>query len=105
MGLPLGAAEIGATLYGSQMSYHAADPTWINLARFDLPMEEVKNFRQHHSMTPGHPEFPSSEHNTPGIECTTGPLGQGVSNAVGMAAAAKLAAAIYNTDDHKIIDH
>merc|ERR1712003_89135 len=125
MGLPLGAAEIGASLYGSQMSYHAADPTWINrdlfilsaghgsmflyswlnLAGFDLPMEEVKNFRQHHSMTPGHPEFPSSEHNTPGIECTTGPLGQGVSNAVGFAASEKMAAAIYNTDDHKIIDH
>jgi len=125
MGLPLGAAEIGASLYGSQMQYHAADPTWVNrdrfilsaghgsmflyswlnLAGFDLPMEEVKNFRQHHSMTPGHPEFPSSEHNTPGIECTTGPLGQGVSNAVGMAASEKMAAAIYNTDDHKIFDH
>jgi transketolase len=55
-------------------------------------------------MTPGHPEFPSSEHNTPGIECTTGPLGQGVSNAVGMAAAQKSAAAIFNTDKHKIFD-
>merc|ERR1711966_637427 len=64
-----------------------------------------KNFRQHHSMTPGHPEFPSSEHNTPGIESTTGPLGQGVSNAVGMAASEKMAAAVYNTDDHKIFDH
>jgi transketolase len=125
MGLPLGAAEIGAVLYGSQMSYNPADPTWINrdrfilsaghgsmflyswlnLAGFDLPMEEVKNFRQHHSMTPGHPEFPSSEHNTPGIESTTGPLGQGVSNAVGMAASEKMAAAVYNTDDHKIFDH
>jgi len=125
MGLPLGAAEIGASLYGSQMQYNAADPTWINrdrfilsaghgsmflyswlnLAGFDLPMEEVKNFRQHHSMTPGHPEFPSSEHNTPGIECTTGPLGQGVSNAVGMAASEKMAAAVYNTEDHKIFDH
>jgi len=125
MGLPLGAAEIGAVLYGSQMSYNPADPTWINrdrfilsaghgsmflyswlnLAGFDLPMDEVKNFRQHHSMTPGHPEFPSSEHNTPGIECTTGPLGQGVSNAVGMAASEKMAAAIYNTNDHKIFHH
>merc|ERR1712127_1037102 len=125
MGLPLGAAEIGASLYGSQMTYNAADPTWINrdrfilsaghgsmflyswlnLAGFDLPMEEVKNFRQHHSMTPGHPEFPSSEHNTPGIECTTGPLGQGVSNAVGMAASEKMAAAVYNTDEHKIFGH
>merc|ERR1711966_492038 len=125
MGLPLGAAEIGASLYGSQMSYNAADPTWINrdrfilsaghgsmflyswlnLAGFDLPMEEVKNFRQHHSMTPGHPEFPSSEHNTPGIESTTGPLGQGVSNAVGMAASEKTAAAVYNTEDHTLFDH
>ena len=56
-------------------------------------------------MTPGHPEFPSSEHNTPGIESTTGPLGQGVSNAVGMAASEKMAAAVYNTDDHTIFDH
>ncbi|KAL3922735.1 MAG: hypothetical protein SGILL_002046 [Bacillariaceae sp.] len=125
MGLPLGAAEIGAVLYGSQMSYNAADPTWINrdrfilsaghgsmflyswlnLAGFDLPMEEVAKFRQHNSMTPGHPEFPSSHHNTPGIECTTGPLGQGVSNAVGMAASEKMAAAVYNTDEHTIFDH
>jgi len=125
MGLPLGAAEIGASLYGSQMTYNPKDPQWINrdrfilsaghgsmfvyswlnLAGFDLPMEEVKNFRQHHSMTPGHPEFPSSEHNTPGIECTTGPLGQGVSNAVGFAASEKMAAAVYNTEDHTIFDH
>jgi transketolase len=125
MGLPLGAAEIGASLYGSQMTYNAKDPQWINrdrfilsaghgsmflyswlnLAGFDLPMEEVKNFRQHHSMTPGHPEFPSSEHNTPGIESTTGPLGQGVSNAVGFAASEKMAAAVYNTDDHTVFDH
>jgi len=79
--------------------------SWLNLAGFDLPMEEVKNFRQHHSMTPGHPEFPSSEHNTPGIESTTGPLGQGVSNAVGFAASEKMAEAVYNTADHKIFDH
>merc|ERR1712151_519230 len=125
MGLPLGAAEIGATLYASQMKYNPEDPTWINrdrfvlsaghgsmflyswlnLAGYDLPMDEVKNFRQHHSMTPGHPEFPSSEHNTPGIECTTGPLGQGVSNAVGFAASEKMAAAVYNTEEHTIFDH
>jgi transketolase len=79
--------------------------SWLNLAGFDLPMEEVMKFRQHHSMTPGHPEFPSSEHNTPGIECTTGPLGQGVANAVGMAASEKMAAAVYNTDEHKLFDH
>jgi transketolase len=125
MGLPLGAAEIGAVLYGSQMNYNAKDPTWINrdrfilsaghgsmflyswlnLAGFDLPMEEVMNFRQHHSKTPGHPEFPNSEHNTPGIEATTGPLGQGVANAVGVAASEKMAEAVYNTDDHKIFGH
>jgi transketolase len=125
MGLPLGCAEIGASLYGSQMTYNAKDPTWINrdrfilsgghgsmflyswlnLAGFDLPMEEVKNFRQHHSMTPGHPEFPNSEHTTPGIEATTGPLGQGVANAVGVAASEKMAAAVFNTDEHTIFDH
>merc|ERR1719223_1735610 len=125
MGLPLGAAEVGSVLYGSQMSYNPEDPTWINrdrfilsaghgsmfiyswlnLAGYDLPMEEVKNFRQHHSQTPGHPEFPNSEHTTPGIECTTGPLGQGIANAVGFAVSEKMAAAVYNTDDHKIFDH
>jgi len=125
MGLPLGAAEVGATLYGGQLKYNAADPqwmnrdrfilsaghgsmfiySWLNLAGYDLPMEEVKNFRQHHSMTPGHPEFPNSEHNTPGIECTTGPLGQGVANAVGFAVSEKMAEARYNTDEHTIFDH
>jgi len=125
MGLPLGAAEVGAVLYGSQMSYNAEDPQWINrdrfilsaghgsmfiyswlnLAGYDLPMEELKQFRQHHSMTPGHPEFPNSEHNTPGIECTTGPLGQGIANAVGFAASEKMAAGMYNTEEHTIFDH
>ncbi|KAL7446971.1 hypothetical protein ACHAXM_010714 [Skeletonema potamos] len=125
MGLPLGCAEIGAVLYGSQMQYNPKDTQWINrdrfilsaghgsmflyswlnLAGFDLSIEELKNFRQHHSMTPGHPEFPNSEHNTPGIECTTGPLGAGVSNAVGFAVSEKMAAARYNTDEHKIFGH
>eukprot|EP00542_Grammatophora_oceanica_P022931 CAMPEP_0194032410 /NCGR_PEP_ID=MMETSP0009_2-20130614/5356_1 /TAXON_ID=210454 /ORGANISM="Grammatophora oceanica, Strain CCMP 410" /LENGTH=708 /DNA_ID=CAMNT_0038672849 /DNA_START=31 /DNA_END=2157 /DNA_ORIENTATION=+ len=125
MGLPLGAAEVGASLYGSQMKYNPADPTWINrdrfilsaghgsmflyswlnLAGFDLSMEELMNFRQHHSQTPGHPEFPNSEHTTPGIESTTGPLGQGVANAVGFAASEKMAAARFNTGDHTIFDH
>lgn len=86
--------------HGSMFLY-----SWLNIAGYDLPMDEVKRFRQHHSMTPGHPEFPSSEHNTPGIESTTGPLGQGVSNAVGMAASEKMAAAVYNTPEHKIFDH
>merc|ERR1719487_1914466 len=120
MGLPLGCAEIGANLWGKNLQYYAKDPQWLNRDRFilfaghgsafiyswlhlsgyDLPLEEIKNFRQHHSMTPGHPEFPSSRHSTPGIEATTGPLGAGIGNAVGMAAAAK-----YNTSDHTILDH
>jgi len=125
MGLPLGAAEVGASLYGSQMQYNPKDTqwvnrdrfilsaghgsmflySWLNIAGYDLPMDELKRFRQHHSQTPGHPEFPNSEHNTPGIECTTGPLGAGVSNAVGHAVSEKMAAARYNTADHKIFDH
>merc|ERR1712157_204093 len=124
-GLPLGAAEVGSILYGSQMQYNPKDPTWVNrdrfilsaghgsmfiyswlnLAGYDLPIDELKQFRQYHSQTPGHPEFPNSEHTTPGIECTTGPLGAGVSNAVGHAVSEKMAAARYNTEDHKIFDH
>ena len=79
--------------------------SWLHLSGHHLPMEEIKKFRQLRSMTPGHPEFPSSQHHTPGVEATTGPLGAGVGNAVGMAAAAKHAAARYNTDTHTIIDH
>jgi len=125
LGLPLGCAEIGAQLWGKHLSYNPADPQWLNRDRFilsaghgsmfiyswlhlsgyDLSLDEVKNFRRHHSKTPGHPEFPSSQHSTPGIEATTGPLGAGIGNAVGMAAAAKLAAARFNTPAHKIIDH
>merc|ERR1719188_2770938 len=125
LGLPLGAAEIGAILFGSKMSYNPEDPQWINRDRFvlsaghgsmflyswlhisgyALPKEELGKFRQMGSMTPGHPEFPSSHHNTPGIESTTGPLGQGVANAVGMAAAAKMAGARFNTPDFTLFDH
>lgn len=98
LGLPLGCAEMGAILFGtdSGLVYNPKDPKWINrdrfilsaghgsmfvyswlhLAGYDIPLDEVKNFRQHHSLTPGHPEFPSSIHSTPGIESTTGPLGQ-----------------------------
>ena len=88
LGLPLGAAEIGAVLFGSALRYDPAQPKWLNrdrfvlsaghgsmflygwlhLSGFDLPMEQVKNFRQLHSTTPGHPEF----HETPGVEATTG---------------------------------
>merc|ERR1719454_25546 len=125
MGLPLGCAEIGANLWGKNLQYNPEDPEWLNrdrfilsaghgsmfiyswlhLAGYDLPMDELKCFRQHHSMTPGHPEFPSSEHNTPGIEATTGPLGAGVSNCAGMAAASKMSAALFNTDEHTIFDN
>ncbi|KAJ8604373.1 hypothetical protein CTAYLR_010798 [Chrysophaeum taylorii] len=125
LGLPLGAAEMGAVLFGSAMKFNPDEPKWINrdrfvlsaghgsmflyswlhLAGFDLPMDEVKNFRQFHSQTPGHPEFPNSEHTTPGIEATTGPLGAGISNCAGIAAASKMSAAIFNTDEHVIFDN
>merc|ERR1719301_299320 len=125
MGLPLGCADIGAVLFGQEMSYNPEDPSWINRDRFilsaghgsmflyswlhmsgyALPKEELGKFRQEGSMTPGHPEFPSTHHNTPGVESTTGPLGQGVANAVGMASAAKMAGALFNTPEHTIFDH
>merc|ERR1719331_3209915 len=121
MGLPLGCADIGAVLFGQEMSYNPDDPKWINRDRFvlsaghgsmflyswlhiagyDLSMTEVENFRAKDSKTPGHPEYDF----TPGVESTTGPLGQGVGNGVGMAAASKLAAATLNTPEHTIIDH
>jgi transketolase len=121
LGLPLGAAEIGAALYGGALSHCPSAPRWLNRDRFvlsaghgsmfiyswlhlsgyDLPLEEVKNFRQLHSKTPGHPEF----HETPGVECTTGPLGQGIANAVGFAVSGKMAAARFNTETHSIFDH
>ena len=121
LGLPLGAAEIGAVLFGQDLKVDPTDSKWLNrdrfvlsaghgsmflygwlhLAGFDLSLEELKNFRQLHSKTPGHPEFEE----TPGVECTTGPLGQGVGNAVGMAIAGKMAAAHFNTAEHAIFDH
>lgn len=121
LGLPLGAAEIGAVLFGEAMGYNPSAPKWLNRDRFilsaghgsmflyswlhlsgyDLPLEEVINFRQLHSITPGHPEFDE----TPGVEATTGPLGQGVGNAVGYAVSGKMAAAKFNTPDHTIFDH
>lgn len=121
LGLPLGAAEVGAVLFGETLRYNPAQPKWLNRDRFilsaghgsmfiyswlhlsgyDLPLEEVKNFRQLHSTTPGHPEFGE----TPGVEATTGPLGQGVGNAVGYAVSGKMAAAKFNTAEHTIFDH
>lgn len=121
LGLPLGSAEIGAVLYGSFLKHDPAAPQWINrdrfvlsaghgsmflyswlhLAGFNLPIEEVKAFRKLHSKTPGHPEFGETE----GVEATTGPLGQGTGNIVGMAVAAKMAAAHFNTPEHTIFNH
>lgn len=120
LGLPLGSAEIGAVLYGALLKYHPDQPKWLNrdrfilsaghgsmflygwlhLAGYDLSLDELKNFRQLHSKTPGHPEFGETE----GVEATTGPLGQGVGNAVGYAVSAKMAAAHYNTAEHTIFD-
>ena len=120
LGLPLGCAEIGAVLYGYALKYNPDKPRWINrdyfvlsaghgsmflyawlhMSGYDLPMSEIKRFRQLHSKTPGHPEFGD----TPGIECTTGPLGQGVGNSVGIAVAMKMAAARFNTAEHRIFD-
>src|ERR1700736_4295406 len=120
LGLPLGCAEMGAVLYGYALKHNPDEPRWINrdyfvlsaghgsmflyawlhLSGYDLPMSEIKRFRQLHSKTPGHPEFGE----TPGVECTTGPLGQGVGNSVGIAVAMKMAAARFNTDEHRIFD-
>ncbi len=121
LGLPLGAAEIGAVLFGGSLLCDPADPKWLNrdrfvlsaghgsmflyswlhLAGYDLPIEQVEAFRSLHSITPGHPEF----RETPGVECTTGPLGQGVGNAVGYALSGRMAAATYNTAEHILFDH
>src|SRR5580700_8350786 len=121
LGLPLGCAEIGAVLFGHALSLNPEQPRWINRDRFvlsaghgsmflyswlhllgfDIPMAEIEKFRSLHSKTPGHPEFGE----TPGVEATTGPLGQGVGNSVGMAVAAKMAAARFNTKEYTIFDH
>jgi len=120
LGLPLGCAEMGAVLYGYALKHNPEKPRWIgrdyfvlsaghgsmflyawlHLSGYDLPMSEIKRFRQLHSKTPGHPEFLE----TPGVECTTGPLGQGVGNAVGISVAMKMAAARFNTSEHRIFD-
>jgi transketolase len=121
LGLPLGTAEIGAVLFGHALQYDPVEPRWINrdrfllsaghgsmflyswlhLAGYDLSLEEIRRFRQLHSQTPGHPEF----RETPGVEATTGPLGQGIGNAVGYAISGKMLAARFNTDEHAIFDY
>ena len=120
-GMPMGMADIAVALWSEHYSHNPADPRWINRDRFvlsnghgsmlhyallhlsgyDLPMDELRNFRQLHSKTPGHPEVDV----TPGIETTTGPLGQGLTNAVGMALAEKLLAAEFNQPGFDIVDH
>jgi transketolase len=120
-GLPMGCAELGALLYGEIMKHYPKNPQWPNRDRFvlsaghgsmflysllhlsgyDLPLEELKRFRQIGSKTPGHPEYGY----TPGVETTTGPLGAGLSEAVGMAAGETFLAANFNTADAKVVDH
>jgi transketolase len=120
-GLPMGAAAMAYTLWQRSLKHNPADPAWIDRDRFvlsaghgsallyallhltgyDLPLEEIKNFRQWGSRTPGHPEFRL----TAGVETTTGPLGQGLSNAVGMAIAEVHLAAKFNRPGHAVVDH
>lgn len=120
LGLPLGCAELGAALFGSVLRINPSIPRWLNrdrfilsaghgslflyswlhLAGFDISLEEIKNFRKKNSLTPGHPEFM----HTPGVECTTGPLGQGIANAVGFAISAKKSSAQFNTTQFSIFD-
>jgi transketolase len=120
-GAPMGMADIAEVLWNDYMHHNPSNPQWSNRDRFvlsnghgsmliysllhltgyDLPIEELKNFRQLHSRTPGHPEYGYA----PGVETTTGPLGQGITNAVGMAIAEKALAAQFNRDEHTIVDH
>ncbi|MEH6595146.1 MAG: transketolase [Colwellia polaris] len=120
-GAPMGMADIAEVLWRDFLKHNPTDPQWadrdrfilsnghgsmliyslLHLTGYDLPIGELKNFRQLHSKTPGHPEYGY----TPGVETTTGPLGAGVSNAVGMAIAEKTLAAQFNRDGHDIVDH
>ena len=120
-GLPMGAADYAFTLWSRYLRFNPEDPAWPNrdrfilsgghgsmllyallhLAGYDLSLDDLKQFRQWESKTPGHPEYGV----TPGVETTTGPLGQGFCNGVGMAMAAKMAAVRYNTAEHRIVDH
>ncbi|MEP5567384.1 MAG: transketolase [Halioglobus sp.] len=120
-GAPMGMADIAEVLWNDYLQHNPENPQWSNRDRFvlsnghgsmliysllhltgyELPIEELQNFRQLHSKTPGHPEYGY----TPGVETTTGPLGQGVSNAVGMAIAERVLADQFNRDDHQIVDH
>jgi transketolase len=121
LGLPLGCAEIGAVLFGHSLHLNPDQPRWINrdrfvlsaghgsmflyswlhLAGYDISLDAIKRFRQLNSGTPGHPE----SFETPGVEATTGPLGQGIANSVGYAVSQKMAAARFNTAEHPIFDN
>jgi len=120
-GMPMGMADIAEVLWNDNLKFNPANPAWadrdrfvlsnghgsmllysvLHLTGYDLPMEELKNFRQWHSRTAGHPEFAE----TPGVETTTGPLGQGISNAIGMALAEKVLANRFNREGFSIVDH
>jgi transketolase len=120
-GMPMGMAEISEVLWRNYLRHNPANPAWpgrdrfvlsnghgsmlqyalLHLTGYDLPMAEIRNFRQLHSKTPGHPEVGV----TPGVETTTGPLGQGLANAVGFALAERLLAAHFNRPGHEIVDH
>ena len=120
-GAPMGMAEIAVALWGRHLKHNPANPLWpdrdrfvlsnghgsmllyalLHLTGYDLPMSELRSFRQLHSKTPGHPEVDV----TPGVETTTGPLGQGITNAVGMALAEKLLAHEFNRPGHTVVDH
>ncbi len=120
-GAPMGMAEIAVALWGRRLKHNPANPHWadrdrfvlsnghgsmllyalLHLSGYDLAMSELRNFRQLHSLTPGHPEVDV----TPGVETTTGPLGQGLTNAVGMALAEKLLAHEFNRPGHGVVDH
>ena len=120
-GLPLGCAELATVLYGEILNHNPKNATWLNRDRFvlsaghgsmllysilhlsgyDVSLDDIKDFRQLGSKCPGHPEYGV----TPGVECTTGPLGQGIAMATGMALAETMLAAKFNTENHKIVDH
>ena len=120
-GAPMGMADIAEVLWNDYLRHNPANPAWpgrdrfvmsnghgsmliyslLHLSGYDLPMAEIMNFRQLHSKTPGHPEYGY----TPGVETTTGPLGQGLANAVGMALAEKVLAAQFNRPGHAVVDH
>jgi len=120
-GMPMGMADIAEVLWRDNLKHNPANPDWadrdrfilsnghgsmllyslLHLTGYDLPMSELRNFRQLHSKTPGHPEY----RETPGVETTTGPLGQGIANAVGMALAEKVLADRFNRGSHKVVDH